>query len=215
MIKVKICGITNLDDAMAAAQAGADAIGFVFCKDSPRYIEPSGAEEIIKKLPPFIKSVGVFVNEEEQEVRRAIEVSGIDLLQFHGDEPAIFCTLFSLPVIKGIRIKDRNSIAQLAKYDVSAFLLDSYSKAGYGGTGKGFDLDIAIEATRYGRIILSGGLTPENIADAIEKVRPYAVDVSSGVEVSKGKKDHEKIRLFIERAKSQGLGRTGSSYSYK
>ncbi|MEK7871043.1 MAG: phosphoribosylanthranilate isomerase [Nitrospirota bacterium] len=208
MIKVKICGITNLDDAMVAVDAGADALGFIFYKDSPRYIEPSKAGEIIKNLPPFVNTVGVFVNEKEPEVTRVIESTRIDILQLHGEEPPGFCALFNKPVIKAIRVKERESITCLANYNVSAFLLDSYNRKGYGGTGEGFDLDIAVEAKKFGRIILSGGLTPENIADAIEKVRPYAVDVSSGVEASKGKKDHEKIRLFIERAKSRGLGRT-------
>ena len=201
MIRVKICGITNLEDAMAAAGAGADAIGFVFYKESPRYIDPVKAGEILKRLPPFIKSVGVFVNEEESEIRRIIDLTGIDLLQLHGDEQPGFCLLFNRPVIKAVRIKDRNSILPLAGYTVSALLLDSFSKISYGGTGTGFDLNLAIEAKRYGRIILSGGLDPDNIIDAVEKVMPYAVDVSSGVESSKGKKDHEKMRLFIRRAK--------------
>lgn len=201
MIKVKICGITNLEDAMAAVDAGADALGFIFYKDSPRYIESSKAGEIIKLLPPFVKTVGVFVNEKEPEVRRVIESTRIDILQLHGEELPGFCTLFNKPVIKAIRVKERESITCLANYIVSAFLLDSYNRKGYGGTGEGFDLDIAVEAKIYGRIILSGGLTPENIMDAIDKVMPYAVDVSSGVEASKGKKDHDKMRLFIKRVK--------------
>ncbi len=204
MIKVKICGITNLDDAMAAVDAGADALGFIFYKESPRYIEPSKAGEIIKNLPPFVKTVGVFVNKKEPEIRRVIESTRIDILQLHGEELPGFCVLFNKPVIKAIRVKERKSISCLANYNVSAFLLDSYNRKGYGGTGEGFDLDIAVEAKTYGRIILSGGLTPENVMGAIDKVMPYAVDVSSGVEASKGKKDHDKMRLFIERAKEAG-----------
>lgn len=203
MIKVKICGITNLEDAIAAADAGADALGFIFYKESPRYIEPVDAGKIIKRLPPFVKSVGVFVNEDESSIRRIIEIAWIEILQLHGDEPPGFCTIFHQPVIKAIRIKDRESISLLREYNVPAFLLDSYSESGYGGTGKGFDLAIAIEAKRYGRIILSGGLTPVNVGDAVKRVRPYAVDVCSGVEASAGKKDHEKVRLFITRAKKK------------
>jgi len=202
MVKVKICGITNLDDAMAAVNSGADALGFVFFKKSPRYISPSNAKKIIKKLPPFISSVGVFVNEKKETIEKIISQAGINIIQLHGDEPPSACNL-SRPVIKAIRVKSIESLDIVSKYKdkVSAFLLDAYTPEVFGGTGQIFNWDIAVEARELGSVILAGGLTPENIEKAVRYVHPYAVDVSSGVEAEKGKKDHKKIRLFIEKAK--------------
>jgi phosphoribosylanthranilate isomerase len=202
MTKIKICGITNLDDALAAAESGADALGFVFFKDSPRAILPEKAATIIVKLPAFITAVGVFANESRDEIQKAAEVTGIDVIQLHGNESPDACRL-SRRVIKGIRVKNIESLEPLKKYEglVSAILLDTFTPHMLGGTGQVFNWEIAVEAKKFGRIILAGGLTPENISEAIRRVKPYAVDVSSGVEMEKGKKDHQKMRLFIERAK--------------
>lgn len=201
-VRVKICGITNLDDAMAAVDFGADALGFVFFKGSPRYISQEGAGAIIRRLPSFITTVGVFVNESIDRIEDAIELTGIDVVQLHGDEPPEMCNL-SRRVIKAIRVKSLESLDPLKNYKdmVSAFLLDTFTPDTFGGTGQRFNWDIAADAKQFGRIILAGGLTPDNIANAIRQVRPYGVDVSSGVEEKKGKKDHPKLKLFIERAK--------------
>jgi len=202
MIKIKICGLTNLDDASAAIDLGADALGFVFYKESPRNISPEKAAAIIARLPVFTTTVGVFVNEPKEEILKIVEQTGVSVIQLHGEEPPEAC-LLPKKVIKGIRIKSLESLEPLKRYQghVSAFLLDTYAPHLPGGTGQTFNWDIALEAKSYGRIILAGGLTPENISEAIKTVRPYAVDVSSGVELEKGKKDHEKMKLFIERAK--------------
>lgn len=203
MVKVKICGITNLDDAMAAAAFGADALGFVFFKKSPRYISPANAKKMIKKLSPFISTVGVFVNEDKNTIKKTVSQAGIDILQLHGDEPPAACRFPEHLVIKAIRVKSIDNLEIISKYKdkVSAFLLDTYTPEGFGGTGQIFNWDIAAEAKKFGRVILAGGLTPENIEKAVRLVHPYAVDVSSGVEAEKGKKDHNKMKLFIERAK--------------
>jgi phosphoribosylanthranilate isomerase len=203
MVKVKICGITNPEDAQAVVDCGADALGFVFFKDSPRYISPVRAAAIIRKLPSFVQTVGVFVNEPAEEIDKTVLECGIDLIQLHGDESPESCAL-SRRTIKAIRVKSLESLSSLEAFSdlVSAFLLDAYAPDKLGGTGLIFNWDIAKEAKQFGRIILAGGLTPDNVAEAVRFVRPYAVDVSSGVELSKGKKDHRKVRLFIERAKS-------------
>ena len=199
-VRVKICGITSGDDALAALDAGADALGFMFFKDSPRHLQLSAARTIIGKLPPFIAKVGVFVDPSEKLVREAIE-AGIDTLQFHGDEPPDFCRRFSLRTYKAFRIKDASSLQALRDYDTSAWLLDAFVAGKQGGTGHVFNWELAVQAKNLGRpVILAGGLTPENVADAITAVAPYAVDVSSGVESAPGRKDPEKLRTFIERA---------------
>jgi len=201
MVKVKICGITNIDDAITAAEAGADALGFVFYPESPRFIEPRRARDIIRQLPVFVTAVGVFVDESEDLIRRIIRESGVQVLQFHGSESPVMCTRFREKVIKVIRIKDLESIAEMRMYPVGCFLLDTYHSLMKGGTGLSFDWSVAKEAKKYGRIILSGGLTPENVREAIAEVMPYGVDISSGVEIRPGVKDHDKIRAFIDEAK--------------
>lgn len=202
MVKVKICGITNSDDAIAAVDYGADALGFVFFKGSPRFISPENAASIIRKLPTFVQTIGVFVDESPEDIRTVISVTGIGLVQLHGDEPPEACRACRR-IIKAIRIKSLESLSPLEQFKehVSAFLLDAYTPDKLGGTGMIFNWDIAVEAKRFGRIILAGGLKPDNIVEAVRHVRPYGVDVSSGVELTKGKKDLQKMKLFIERAK--------------
>jgi phosphoribosylanthranilate isomerase len=201
-VKVKICGITNLDDALAAVDYGADALGFVFFKGSPRYISHEKVGVIIKKLPSFTTTVGVFVDEKIEQIERMIGLTGIDIVQFHGSEPPEMCNI-SRRIIKAIRIKSLESLDFLKNYrgKVSAFLLDTFVPDIFGGTGQIFNWDIAVDAKQLGKIILAGGLTPDNITEAVRHTRPYGVDVSSGVELEKGKKDHRKMKLFIERAK--------------
>lgn len=200
---MKICGITNTADAVAAIDAGADALGFMFFQNSKRNVSPAVAGEIIRELPPFISKVGVFVNASGSFVREVIQTSRIDTLQFHGEEPPEFCAQFGLKAIKAFRIRDRESLQQCLNYRNHPWLLDSYVDGAQGGTGVAFDWNVAVEATRLSRmVILAGGLKVETVADAVRKVRPFAVDVSSGVESAPGKKDHAKIRQFIDAAKS-------------
>jgi len=197
-LRIKICGITNSNDALVAVEAGADALGFMFYEPSPRHISLPAAAEIIRTLPPFVASVGVFVDASEDFIRRAIETCGLDALQFHGSEPPDFCRRFSLRGIKAFRVRDAQSLQELPRYETSAWLLDNFVPDKLGGTGAKFNWGLACSAKKHGRpIILAGGLTPENVAEAVRTVRPYAVDVSSGVESQPGKKDHEKTRAFI------------------
>jgi len=201
-VKIKICGITNLDDALAAVDYGADALGFMFFKGSPRYVSHEKVGAIIEKLPSFTTTVGVFVDEKIEQIERMIGLTGIDIVQLHGNEPPEMCNI-SRRIIKAIRVKSLESLDALKNYRdrVSAFLLDTFMPDIFGGTGQTFNWDIAVDAKRLGKIILAGGLTPDNITEAVRHVRPYGVDVSSGVELEKGKKDHRKMKLFIERAK--------------
>ena len=197
--RVKICGVTNVADALAAAEAGADMIGLMFYEHSPRHVSIATAAEISRVLPPFVLRVGVFVDPQEALVTRAIGDCNLTLLQFHGDEPSDFCTQFGLMTVKALRVRDAQSLDQLANFQTDAFLLDAHSKSGLGGTGEKFNWDLAVEAQKFGKpIFLAGGLTPENVADAVKQVRPFAVDVSSGVESAPGIKDHAKVRAFIE-----------------
>jgi phosphoribosylanthranilate isomerase len=196
--RVKICGVTNVADALAAAEAGADMIGLMFYEHSPRHISLATAEEISRALPPFVLRVGVFVNPAEELVLRAIGDCNLSLLQFHGDEPSEFCTQFGLMSVKALRVHAAESLKALKNFHTDAFLLDAFSSTTPGGTGEKFNWDLAAEAQKFGKpIFLAGGLTPENVADAVKKVRPFAVDVSSGVESAPGKKDAAKVRAFI------------------
>ncbi len=200
MVKVKICGITNLEDALAAADYGADAIGFVFYKKSPRYIEPRKAKEIISHIPPFITTVGVFVDEPKEQIEKILAGTGIDVAQFHGHERPEDCVI-SKRAIKALRVKEISDLEQMKRYKVQAFLLDTWAEDELGGTGRIFNWSVALDAKPLGRIIMAGGLTPDNVAEAVRMVRPYGVDVATGVERENGVKDHEKVRLFIQRAK--------------
>jgi phosphoribosylanthranilate isomerase len=202
-VKVKICGITNVEDGIAAAKAGADALGFIFYEQSPRYVAIEKAATIIRDLPPMIVKVGLFVDAEEEVVYRAIRECGLNLLQFHGAESPEYCVQFGLMSMKAFQVRDAESLARLSDFKTDAWLLDAYSPGKLGGTGETFNWDLAIEARKLGRpIFLAGGLTPENVAEAVRHVEPYAVDVSSGVEASPGKKDHGKVKAFIDAAKA-------------
>ncbi|MBA4374450.1 MAG: phosphoribosylanthranilate isomerase [Thermodesulfovibrio sp.] len=208
MVKVKICGITNYDDAAAAVDAGADALGFVFFRESPRYVSAEDAGRIIRRLPPFVATVGVFVNEAASAIEETASIAGLTVVQLHGEESPDICQSLSVSrrAVKAFRVRSLDSLDEFGQYKdhVSAFLLDTYSSGAYGGTGQVFNWDIALEAKQYGRIILAGGLTPENVGEAVRHVRPYAVDVSSGVEAGRGKKDHLRMKQFIEQARLAG-----------
>ncbi len=202
MTKIKICGITNLEDAMQAVEAGADALGFVFYARSPRYVTPAQVQKIVSELPPFVTKVGLFVNEPAQRIARSMAEARLDVVQLHGDERPVDCLLEPLPVIKALRVKDAASLAGAGQYQVSALLLDAWCDEHYGGTGKSFDWNLAKQLTGRRPLILAGGLKPENVSDAVRLVKPYAVDVSSGVEATPGKKDHSKVAEFICRVRN-------------
>lgn len=201
MVKVKVCGITNLDDALQAVDAGADALGFVFYDLSPRCISFETAERIIRKLPPYMSTSGVFVNNPASFIESAVERCRINVVQLHGDETPQFCTGIRHTVVKAFRIRDITSIETIRSYAVAGYLLDAYTPGAYGGTGLTFNWETARIAKQFGPIILAGGLKPENVRTAVETVEPYAIDVSSGVEVSPGRKDHAKVVDLIRRAK--------------
>jgi phosphoribosylanthranilate isomerase len=202
-VRVKICGITRSDDAAAAVQAGAHALGFVFYGRSPRYLTPERAGEIIKALPAFVQTVGLFVNTSSEEVQRAATVSGIQAIQLHGDYTPEDCSGYSRPVIKVFRVKDAAVLSLLREYRTAGMLIDAAVPGKWGGTGQILDwhsvatfLDNCKEDLRK-RLILAGGLNPENVGSAVRLVRPYAVDVSSGVEDEPGIKSHKKIKEFM------------------
>ncbi len=203
--KIKICGITNQIDGLHAIDSGADALGFVFYKKSPRHVSPKVVKAIVANLPPFVLPIGVFVNEEAQVVRDIMDECGLALAQIHGDETADYCESLGRPVIRGIRLRDRNTFMAMAEYKgrarVRGFVLDAFSENAYGGTGKTADWSLAKEAAQSFSFLLAGGLTPDNVQEAIQKVQPYGVDVSSGVEARPGKKDPAKIQAFIQAAK--------------
>lgn len=203
--KIKICGITNPDDALAAVAAGADALGFVFHKASARCVTAEVARRIIAMLPPFVLPVGVFVNENMKVVHDLMDSCGLALAQLHGDELAAYCEQLGRPMLKAIRLRDMGSFLPLAEYKgragIRGFVIDTYSESAYGGTGQTTDWSLAAEAAKTAAILLAGGLTPDNVGEAIVKVKPYGVDVSSGVESSPGKKDHAKVKAFVEAAK--------------
>ena len=196
--RVKICGITRIEDAICAVQSGADAIGLVFYAESPRNISLQVAQEIVDALPPFISVVGLFVNASENKIQTVLTQLRLDVLQFHGDETAAECAQFNLPYLKAIRVKPDTNLLQccLEFNSAQALLLDAHSDAAYGGTGRTFDWRL-IPQNLPTPIILAGGLNPENVGAAIRQVQPYAVDVSGGVEMSKGIKDAAKIAAFM------------------
>lgn len=199
-------------DAQAAAEAGSDAIGLMLWGQSKRFVTNAQAAEIVRSLPPFISKVGVFVDATAGEVFRAIEEIGLDTVQLHGAETPEFCRQFkAVKVMKAFRVKDASSLVTLTDYDTDAWLLDSYVAGQRGGTGAVFNWDLAVQAKDSGKpIVLAGGLTPENIAEAVHEVWPYAVDVSSGVESAPGKKDAEMIRQFVAGVRSMDGGEGAS-----
>ena len=201
-IKVKICGMTQLKDALFAVEQGVDAVGFIFYKKSPRAVTMKTVREIITKLPPLVDTVGVFVNESAERLNKVADYCGLDLVQLHGEESPAFCRKIHRRVIKAFRVKDLQSIKQLEKFPVSGFLLDTFSDDLHGGTGKTFDWNLALPVKKMGPVILAGGLTPRNILQAVRQVRPYGVDVCSGVEKSPGIKDLEKVRAFLKNIRS-------------
>ena len=198
MTRVKICGITRVEDALTAAQSGADAIGLVFYPGSPRHVSVSQAAMIMRALPPFITSVGLFVNAEAQAINAILQDLPLALLQFHGDESASFCRQFKRPYLKAVRVQPSLDLLQYAADypDAQGLLLDTYVDGIAGGTGQTFDWDL-IPAGLPLPVVLSGGLNPNNVAAAIKHVKPWAVDVSSGVEAAKGIKDAAKIAAFM------------------
>ncbi|WP_232848833.1 phosphoribosylanthranilate isomerase [Amphritea pacifica] len=196
--RVKICGITRLEDALAAVESGADALGFVFYAPSPRYVEPAVAEAIIKQLPPFVTTVALFVNASVDQVQTTMAQTGIDLLQFHGDESPEYCAQFDRPYFKALRMSpDIDVVAETKRFSLArGILLDAYRPGVPGGTGEAFDWE-RIPSDIDKPLILAGGLDQSNVAQAICQVKPYAVDVSGGVEAAKGLKDCEKITSFM------------------
>lgn len=204
--RVKICGITSEADALAAVQKGCDAIGLVFYKPSPRYVSVAQARKIVAVLPPFMAAVGLFVDAPDHEIREVLSQVRLDLLQFHGEESAEACGSYGVPYIKAVRVREGTNLLQYAAIyaGARALLLDTYKEGTAGGTGEVFDWDL-IPGELSMPIILAGGLNPDNVANAIRRTRPYAVDVSGGVEKSKGIKDAAKISAFMQGVKDAAL----------
>ncbi len=198
MTDIKICGITNLKDASFATECGADALGFVFYSRSPRYVAPKIVKEIIEKIPDRITKVGVFVNHDLLKVKNTVEFCGLNIIQLHGDESPEYCRQF-LPslLIKAFSARREADLQKLMRYRVRAILVDAYDPIRYGGTGKRSDWKLAVKVKETHPLILAGGLNMNNIRQAIEIVSPHAVDISSGIESSPGKKDHEKVKAII------------------
>ena len=202
MVKIKICGITNTDDAIWVANLGADYLGLVFARDSKRKVNLERAKEIANAVPPYIKKVGLFVNEEPGIVNKVLALCRLDILQFHGQESPDYCNEFKgkAEIIKGFRIKDEESLNQIPQYDVDFYLLDAFVEGETGGTGQTFNWDLALKVKEFGRpLFLAGGLNPDNVVQAVKKVQPYAVDVASGVESSPRKKNVELMKEFIDK----------------
>ena len=202
-VRVKICGITRIDDLHAACDAGADALGFVFYDKSPRHVSVEAAAELVRALPPFVQSVGLFVNADPAYIESVLKHVPLDLLQFHGDESPLDCIRYGRPYLKAVRVKaDTDLLKCAADFDAArGLLLDAYVAGVPGGTGERFDWGL-IPANLPKPVVLSGGLTPDNITEAVQGVRPWAVDVSSGVELTKGIKDSHKMAQFIAKAKA-------------
>jgi phosphoribosylanthranilate isomerase len=203
-MKIKICGITNLEDARLCVEAGADALGFIFVERTPRYVAPDAAARIIAGLPPFVTPVGVFWDHAPGHVKAVAEQCGLGALQFHGDETPEDLQEYRLPVIKTLKVAAAADLARMAGYGVAAFLLDSPSRWSEGEARPPIPWDVAAEAARLHPVLLSAGLTPENVAGAVRRVRPYGVDVNSGVEAGPGRKDPARVRRFVAEARAAG-----------
>lgn len=199
---VKICGISDPDDALAAAAAGADFIGFNFYSGSPRFIEPESARSICGNLPSHVKKVGVFVDSPRAEVLEIARLAQLDYLQFHGNETPEYCEGFEIPYWKAVRMKDEDSLVYMAGFEPFAYLIDAYMKGIPGGTGELADWELAVRATGLGRIVLAGGLNPSNVGKAISMVKPWCVDTCSGIESAPGRKDHEVMKRFVENVRA-------------
>jgi len=209
MTEIKVCGITNLEDASFAAECGADALGFIFYSRSPRYVAPERAKKIIEKLPDRVAKVGVFVNQELQKVKKTVEFCDLDLVQLHGDESPEYCRQFpSSLLIKAFSSRRASDLRGLRNYPVRAIVVDTYDPLRYGGTGKRSNWRLAVKVKETHSLILAGGLNTGNIREAIDIVAPHAVDINSGVESSPGRKDHKKVRAIIEIVRSmEGKGK--------
>lgn len=201
-VRVKICGVTRLDDALLAASLGADALGFNFWPGSKRFVDPDAARAIVDRLPPFVTAVGVFVNQPPTEVLATAARAGLSTVQLHGDEPWEDVNGYPIPAIKALRLAGPESLADAHRYRVRALLLDAPS-AGFGGSGATCDWALAREVAARSTVILAGGLGPDNVAAAVRAVRPWAVDVASGVESAPGVKDPDRLARFIENAKKE------------
>jgi phosphoribosylanthranilate isomerase len=201
--RIKICGLTRPDDALAAVRLGADALGFIFVQESPRRVEPEEVAEITRRLPPLVMRVGVFKDQDPEWIRGVVDQCGLHIVQLHGQESPAYCESLGLEFIKAFRIKDEGSLKPLGAYHPlasrKAFLLDTFVPGKAGGTGKTFDWQLAQMASEFAPIILSGGINPENVGEAITQVRPFAVDVSSGIEKAPGEKDPGRMAAFINR----------------
>jgi phosphoribosylanthranilate isomerase len=202
MTQVKICGITNTDDARVAVEAGADMIGLNFYPPSPRYVTPAQARAIVASLPASVSAIGVFVNEDVETVSRIVRDSGVQMVQLHGEETSEFCQQLPWPVVKTFRFTAQVQPEMMRQYAVAAYLIEGFHADLYGGGGALADWQRVATLHQYGRIMLAGGLTPENVRDAIRVVHPYAVDVCSGVEASPGRKDWHRVRAFVQGAKA-------------
>jgi phosphoribosylanthranilate isomerase len=200
MVKIKICGITELGDALHALDCGADALGFVFYDRSPRAITRTRAQAIIAQLPPFVTVVGLFVNEDPRTVREIADDCGLDMIQYHGDESPETVRLAPRRAIRALRVRENETLDEIDRYPASGLLLDAWVTGTFGGTGVLCNWEIAAAIAKKRPVILAGGLTPENVTAAIETVRPYGVDVSSGVEERPGHKDRKKVAAFIKAA---------------
>jgi phosphoribosylanthranilate isomerase len=201
-MRIKICGITSVEDARLCVEAGADALGFIFVEGTPRYVAPDAAARIIAALPPFVTPVGVFWDHAAGHVKAVAEQCGLGALQFHGDEAPEDLDGYRLPVIKTIKVAGADDLARMAAYRVSAFLLDSPARWSEGEARPPIPWDVAAEAARRHPVLLSAGLTPDNVATAVRRVRPYGVDVNSGVEARPGRKDRVRVRRFVAEARA-------------